>query len=143
MSFTDGTSRAFATRERPHLVFADEKRTTPMGVITAVSSQPVGPGCDTCTEKACSQCKITNGRDWTWTQFEPFANFKEPKTAQTLKLKSDDVDAAAIGRGGAKLLLALSCLPSLVLGLNNGAVLQPPLGWQVHKDLAVVLLLFT
>jgi hypothetical protein len=85
-----------------------------------------------CTGKACSQCKITPGRDWTWTQFEPFVNFKEP--AQTLK--SDDVDAAAITAGGsvklaaALKLLVLSCLPSLALGLNNGAALTPPLGWQ-------------
>ena len=59
-------------------------------------------------------------------------NFKEP--AQTLK--SDDVDAAAIAAGGsvklaaALKLLVLSCLPSLTLGLNNGAALKPPLGWQ-------------
>jgi len=42
VQFTDGTTRAFATRERPHVIFADANRTTPMGVITAVSSQVGG-----------------------------------------------------------------------------------------------------
>ena len=79
MEFTDGTSRAFATRERPHLVFADKNRTTPVGVISAVSSQPVGPSCASCHEAACSQCKITPGRDWTYTVMQPFTNF--PKGA--------------------------------------------------------------
>ena len=75
VSFTDGTHREFATRERPHLVFTDPSRTTPVAVVTAVSSQPVGPSCDTCKSGACSQCKVTPGRDWTFTQLEPFVNF--------------------------------------------------------------------
>lgn len=75
VNFTDGTSTAYSTRERPHLVFADKERHVPMGVFTAVSDQPIGPSCDTCHMNTCSQCKITPGRDWTFTQFEPFVNF--------------------------------------------------------------------
>lgn len=75
VNFTDGTSHRFSTRERPHLVFADADRHVPMGVFTAVSNQPIAPSCDGCSQHACSQCKVTPGRDWTFNQFQPFANF--------------------------------------------------------------------
>lgn len=75
VNFTDGTSIRFSTRERPHLVFADQARHVPMGVYTAVSNQPVSPACASCNQNACSQCKVTPGRDWTFTQFQPFSNF--------------------------------------------------------------------
>ena len=71
--FTDGTARDFATRERPQLVFGDAARTTPVALTSAVSSQPVGPACDGCVLGACSQCKITPGRDWTYTIVQPLA----------------------------------------------------------------------
>lgn len=58
VNFTDGTSTVFSTRERPHLVFADKARHIPMGVFTAVSSQPVSPACSGCNSHACSQCKV-------------------------------------------------------------------------------------
>ena len=72
--FTDGTSQTFATRERPHLIFADAdvNRSTPIAVMTGVSPHVVGPSCDQCPEGACSQCKYAG---WTYTQLEPFANF--------------------------------------------------------------------
>jgi len=73
VSFTDGTNKTFATRERPQLIFVGENRTTPVGMTSAVSPQPLGPWCDQCHEKACSQCKITPGRDWTYTIYQPFA----------------------------------------------------------------------
>ena len=77
VNFTDGTSHRFSTRERPHLVFADpHSRHIPSGVFTAVSPQPISPACDGCSQHACSQCKVTPGRDWTFTQFMPFANFR-------------------------------------------------------------------
>jgi hypothetical protein len=66
-------------------VFADpwyRNRTTPVGVISAVSSQPVGPSCSSCHEQACSQCKITPFRDWTYTMMQPFVNF--PKASQAV-----------------------------------------------------------
>jgi len=75
VNFTDGTSRRYSTRERPHLVFADSGRHVPMGVFTAVSNQPISPACVGCTSHACSQCKVTPGRDWTFTQFQPFRNY--------------------------------------------------------------------
>ena len=75
VDFIDGSSRAFATRERPHLIFVDKARTTPVAVISAVSSQPVGPACASCNAGACSQCKVTAGRDWTYTIMQPFVNF--------------------------------------------------------------------
>jgi len=75
VGFTDGTSKTFATRERPQLVFveSDEFRTTPVGMTSAVSPQPLGPWCDQCKEHACSQCKVTPGRDWTYTIYQAFA----------------------------------------------------------------------
>ena len=45
--FTDGTRLDFSTRERPHMIFADKARHTPVGVFTAVSDQPIAPACDT------------------------------------------------------------------------------------------------
>ena len=78
VTFTDGSAPiTFSTRERPHVVFAqhDLDRTTPVGVTTAVSPQQPSPECDTCRQNACSQCKVTPGRDWTYTQFQPFAGF--------------------------------------------------------------------
>jgi len=65
--FTDGSHISFATRERPQLVFSDESRTVPAALTSAVSSQPLGPWCDQCKQGACSQCKVTEGRDWTYT----------------------------------------------------------------------------
>ena len=55
----------------------DKARTTPVGVFTAVSNQPVCPACAGCTSHACSQCKVTPGRDWTFNQLQPFKGFKE------------------------------------------------------------------
>ena len=71
VDFTDGTTRNYATRERPQLVFTDRGRHTPMALISSVSSQPIGHVCDTCTQHACSQCKVTPGRDWTFTIVQP------------------------------------------------------------------------
>jgi hypothetical protein len=49
-------------------------------MLQAVSNQPIGPWCSTgpdpCNSKACSQCKVTPGRDWTFNQLQPFAGFK-------------------------------------------------------------------
>lgn len=76
VQFTDGKNKTYATRERPHLIFSDETRTVPIGVTSAVSSQPLsGPSCDSCVEGACSQCKVTPGRDWTFTVLQPFEPF--------------------------------------------------------------------
>jgi hypothetical protein len=75
--FTDGTSITFSTRERPHLVFADKNMSTPIGVVTAVSSQPISPACAGCNHQACSQCKVTPGRDWVFTQLQPFEGFEQ------------------------------------------------------------------
>lgn len=77
VNFTDGTSTTFSTRERPQVIFADAAKTTPVGVVGGVSSQPVGPMCDTCAQKTCSQCKVTSGRDWTYTVLQPFEGFSE------------------------------------------------------------------
>jgi hypothetical protein len=71
VGFADGTSRTFATRERPQLLFSDAQRTTPSAITSAVSSQPVGTMCDSCVQGACSQCKVTPGRDWTFTIVQP------------------------------------------------------------------------
>eukprot|EP01065_Artemidia_motanka_P027846 TRINITY_DN33041_c0_g1_i1.p1 TRINITY_DN33041_c0_g1~~TRINITY_DN33041_c0_g1_i1.p1 ORF type:complete len:358 (+),score=102.20 TRINITY_DN33041_c0_g1_i1:54-1127(+) len=78
VQFTDGTAATFSTRERPKMIFAasDAARTKPIGVITGVSSQPVSPACDSCYDHTCSQCKITSGRDWTYTVLQPFAGFQ-------------------------------------------------------------------
>lgn len=77
VSFTDGTNTTFSTRERPHMIFADKARTTPVGVFTAVSNQPISPACAGCNSHACSQCKVTPGRDWTFNQLQPFKGFKD------------------------------------------------------------------
>ena len=34
---------------------------------------PPGPWCEQCSMHACSQCKVTAGRDWTYTIFQPLA----------------------------------------------------------------------
>eukprot|EP00039_Didymoeca_costata_P033068 m.40577 g.40577 ORF g.40577 m.40577 type:complete len:362 (+) comp9681_c0_seq1:64-1149(+) len=70
VSHTDGTSTTFSTRERPKIVF--DSSGNALGVITGVSSQPIGPSCTTCNSQTCSQCKVTEGRDWTYTVYEPF-----------------------------------------------------------------------
>jgi len=75
VNFTDGSSQAFATRERPQLLFEDAGRHVPVGLTSAVSSQPIGPMCNSCKQGACSQCKVTPGRDWTYTIFQPLAGF--------------------------------------------------------------------
>ena len=75
IQFTDGSSKNFATRERPQLIFLDGNRSTPVGITSAVSAQPIGPQCDTCIQGTCSQCKITPGRDWTYTIFQPLFGF--------------------------------------------------------------------
>jgi len=75
VTFTDGSPAiTFSTRERPHVVFAtnDVNQTTPIGVTSGVSSQQPNPSCDSCQDQACSQCKITSGRDWTYTVLQPF-----------------------------------------------------------------------
>ena len=46
VTFTDGTNTTFSTRERPHMIFSDKARSTPVGVFTAVSNQPIAPSCD-------------------------------------------------------------------------------------------------
>ena len=58
VNFTDGSSKTFSTRERPQLLFGDSARHVPVGMTSAVSSQPIGPWCDECNSKACSQCKV-------------------------------------------------------------------------------------
>ena len=63
-----------------------------MGVFTAVSNQPISPACEQCSKHACSQCKVTPGRDWTFTQFQPFANFNATAPGAA---------AAAVGGDGA------------------------------------------
>jgi len=73
VEFADGSSRTFATRERPQLLFADAARTTPSALTSGVSSQPVGSMCDACKQGACSQCKVSPGRDWTYTILQPLA----------------------------------------------------------------------
>ena len=77
VNFTDGTAITFSTRERPHVVFApsDAAQSKPIGVVTAVSPQQPSPACDTCKQGACSQCKVTPGRDFTYTQLQPFRGF--------------------------------------------------------------------
>ena len=71
VAMDDGSNVTFATRERPQLVFASGDRTTPVALTSAVSSQPIGQMCDSCTAGACSQCKVTAGRDWTYTIYQP------------------------------------------------------------------------
>jgi hypothetical protein len=94
--FTDGTSKTYATRERPHVIFdpkKDPNSTTPVGIITAVSAQPVGPSCDACPSGACSQCKAVPGWDWAYTVFEPWHGFEE---RVGVGVKSDDGARQAI-----------------------------------------------
>ena len=71
----DRSTYQYATRERPQLVFADASRQRPVALTSAVSNQPIGPACDSCTQGACSQCKITPGRDWTFTILQPLDGF--------------------------------------------------------------------
>jgi len=75
--FTDGTSTTYSTRERPQVIFAEGDTTTPVGFVGGVSSQPLGPWCDSCYKGTCSQCKITTGRDWTYTVLQPLKGFSE------------------------------------------------------------------
>lgn len=75
VQFTDGTSTTFSTRERPQVIFAAGDRTTPVGFVGGVSSQPIGPMCDSCSQGTCSQCKVTEGRDWTYTVLQPLQGF--------------------------------------------------------------------
>ena len=70
VQYTNGANKTFATRERHQMVFADRNRTTPVGITSGVSPQPLGPWCDQCSEGACSQCKVTPGRDWTYTIYQ-------------------------------------------------------------------------
>ena len=71
VDFTDGWmhwSKTFATRERPQLVFQPrapgaQGRGSPIGLVNGVSPQPLGPWCDACEQHACSQCKVSVGRD--------------------------------------------------------------------------------
>ena len=71
-AYESGTM-TFSTRERPQMIFASTtNRTTPIGMTSAVSPQPIGPWCDTrCKQHTCSQCKVTPGLDWTYTIFVP------------------------------------------------------------------------
>ena len=85
VSFVGGSPPiTFSTRERPHVVFApeDANRTTPIGVTTGVSSQQPNPSCDACYKGACSQCKITTGRDWVYTVLQPFAGWSSSSLAR-------------------------------------------------------------
>ena len=79
VAMDDGSNITFATRERPQLLFADDDRTTPAALTSAVSSQPIGPMCDSCSQGACSQCKVTAGRDWTHTIYQRL-DFTPPDT---------------------------------------------------------------
>jgi len=94
VELTDGTSVTFATRERPQLIFSDVARTTPVGLTSAVSSQPIGPMCDTCEQGACSQCKVTDGRDWTYTIYQPLGQTLDSRSLSngTLMLRSGYLD---------------------------------------------------
>jgi len=84
--FTDGSSTTFSTRERPQVIFARGDSTTPVGFVGGVSSQPIGPTCDSCYRGTCSQCKITEGRDWTYTVLQPLKGFNDayPDKAATV-----------------------------------------------------------
>lgn len=73
--FTDGSSKSFATIERPQLVFADASRSTPVAMVNGVSPQIPGPQCATCTSNWCSSCKQTAGRDWDYTVLQPLQGF--------------------------------------------------------------------
>jgi len=75
VDFADGTATTFSTRERPQVIFAKGDSTTPVGFVGGVSSQPIGPVCDTCYKGTCSQCKITTDRDWTYTVLQPLQGF--------------------------------------------------------------------
>lgn len=85
VAFTDGTATTFSTRERPQVIFAPGDKTTPVGFVGGVSSQPIGSMCDSCYLGTCSQCKITKGRDWTYTVLQPLEGFEEayPETGKT------------------------------------------------------------
>merc|ERR1711971_376424 len=79
INFTDGTSKTFATIERPQLIFADAARTTPVAMVNGVSPQPAGPECDTCKSGWCSSCKQTVGRDWDYTVLRPLQGFSQSR----------------------------------------------------------------
>jgi hypothetical protein len=85
-SLTGRRRHAYSTRERLHpLLFGDAARTTPVGVISAVSWVPVGPLCDTChLHGQCHSCKLTHGRDSTYTALQPLATvWLDRATAQS------------------------------------------------------------
>ena len=58
-------------RERDHLLFTDANRTTSVAVGAGVSPQQVSPACTDCNFHACSQCKVTEGRNWAKCSFSP------------------------------------------------------------------------
>jgi len=74
VQFVDGTMTTFATRERPQIIFAPGT-TVPVGIVNGVSSQPVGPECDSCSKGTCGECKVTKDRDWTYTVLQPLQGF--------------------------------------------------------------------
>ena len=104
VAFSDGSSIAFSTRERPKFVYADSNNmTTPVALITGVSaacSPPSAACCARCNRSVsgapsgqpqgtCSQCKhgwqtCTDGKcsggskggmDYTYTVLQPLAGF--------------------------------------------------------------------
>jgi hypothetical protein len=99
VNFTDGGFKQFATRERPQMVFTDAARHTPVGLTSAVSPQPLGPWCHECSMGACSQCKVTPGRDWTYTIFQPL-------TTRSMRVKHDD-DVVTYGRVGSSMNVSI------------------------------------
>ena len=96
VNFTDGTSKQFATRERPQMIFTDAARHTPVGLTSAVSPQPLGPWCKECKMGACSQCKVSPGRDWTYTIFQALRTSESTAESIQSTMKSDDDDRAML-----------------------------------------------
>ena len=86
VDFTDGTSMTYSTRERPHLLFEDPAaRTTPVAVVSAVSAVPAGAVCETCHLRGqCHSCKLTHGRDWTYTVLQPLVGFEKWAPSDTI-----------------------------------------------------------
>lgn len=98
VNYTDGSFKQFATRERPQMIFTDSARHTPVGLTSAVSPQPLGPWCRECSMGACSQCKVTPGRDWTYTIFQSF------RTRTSNRVKHDDNSLTWEGQSAASVV---------------------------------------
>jgi hypothetical protein len=103
VSFSGGRQQTFATRERPQLVFdprADPNRTRPVALCSGVNPQPIGPWCDECQDGACSQCKITPGRDWTYTAYAPLA-LSRPRAAAARSPPSPNLPPSTVAAANA------------------------------------------